>query len=194
MKHTLIILLLILGHELMCFFVQNSALQDICVKKYIKLVKINFNRFIAIILTMGIVNLPTLQQYWSRSWPFQSLTFSILIMSRDWFLLLLKLLHLNNNRRMVPRGQPGHDKIFKVRPFVDSLLKTFQASYKMNRELSLGDAIKVAFHSFNVFPIREYGSTLYVGLARAVSPTNTNFRLTFLLTRLQEALYEDLAV
>ena len=42
--------------------------------------------------------------------------------------------------------------------------------------------------------IREYGSTLYVGLPRAVSPTNTNFRLTFLLTRLQEALYEDLAV
>ena len=42
--------------------------------------------------------------------------------------------------------------------------------------------------------IREYGSTLYVGLARALSPTNTNFRLTFLLTRLQEALYEDLDV
>ena len=41
---------------------------------------------------------------------------------------------------------------------------------------------------------REYGSTLYVGLASAVSPTNTNFRLTFLLTRLQETLYEDLAV
>ena len=33
-----------------------------------------------------------------------------------------------------------------------------------------------------------------VGLARAVSPTNTNFRLNFLLTRLQEALYEGLAV
>ena len=44
------------------------------------------------------------------------------------------------------------------------------------------------------FVIREYGSTLYVGLARAASPTNTNFRLTFLLTRLHEALYEDLAV
>ena len=42
--------------------------------------------------------------------------------------------------------------------------------------------------------IREYGSTLYVGLACVISPTNTNFRLTFLLTQLQEALYEDLAV
>ena len=42
--------------------------------------------------------------------------------------------------------------------------------------------------------IRECGSTLYVGLERAVSPTITNFRLTFLLTRLQEDLYEDLPV
>ena len=32
---------------------------------------------------------------------------------------------------------------------------------------------------FRVIYIREYGSTLYVGFARAVSPTNTNFRLTF---------------
>ena len=48
--------------------------------------------------------------------------------------------------------------------------------------------------TLSVYSIREYGSTLYVGLACAVPPTNTNFRLTFLLTRLQEALYEDLAV
>ena len=34
----------------------------------------------------------------------------------------------------------------------------------------------------------------YVGLARTAPPTNTNFWLTFLLTRLQEALYEDLPV
>ena len=32
--------------------------------------------------------------------------------------------------------------------------------------------------------IRECGSTLYVGLASAIPPTNTNFRLSFLLTRL----------
>ena len=42
--------------------------------------------------------------------------------------------------------------------------------------------------------IGECSSTLYVGLAHAVSPTNINFRLTLLLTQLQEALYEDLPV
>ena len=48
--------------------------------------------------------------------------------------------------------------------------------------------------SCDLFIIRECGSTLYVGLARAVPPTNTNFRLTFLLIQLQVALYEDLPV
>ena len=45
-----------------------------------------------------------------------------------------------------------------------------------------------------IMGIRECGSTLYVGLARVVPPTNTNFRFTFLLTRIQEALYEDIPV
>ena len=58
----------------------------------------------------------------------------------------------------------------------------------------LSNFVYVLVHRNILMYTREYGSTLYVGLARAVSPTNTNFRLTFLLTRLQEALYEDLAV
>ena len=61
------------------------------------------------------------------------------------------------------------------------------SSYKLTRPV-MGTIFLV------IIIIREYGSTLYVGLARAVSPTNTNFQLTFLLTRLQEALYEDLVV
>ena len=38
---------------------------------------------------------------------------------------------------------------------------------------------------------RECGSNLYVGLAHTAPPTNTNFQLSFQLTQLQEALYED---
>ena len=44
-----------------------------------------------------------------------------------------------------------------------------------------------------VITIREC-YTLYVGLAHAVPLTHTNFRLTFLLAQLEEALYEDLPV
>ena len=55
-------------------------------------------------------------------------------------------------------------------------------------------AVNLTYDRYTDISESARGSTLYVGLARAVPPTNTNFRLTFLLTRLQEALYEDLAV
>ena len=45
-------------------------------------------------------------------------------------------------------------------------------------------------HQFLQF-IHQRMLTLYVGLAHAVPPINTNFRLTVLLTQLQEAVYED---
>ena len=68
---------------------------------------------------------------------------------------------------------------------------------KSYRECLKGESItKVQFNFFastNTY-IRVCSSILYVGLAHAVSPTNTNLWLTFLLTRLQEALYEDLPV
>ena len=56
----------------------------------------------------------------------------------------------------------------------------------------LGTIIKVVIINFYI--IRECDSTLNVGLARSAPPTNTNFRLTLLLTRLQDALYEDLPI
>ena len=76
-------------------------------------------------------------------------------------------------------------------------MSSIQANLQSRRRVMVQSplySIGTARIESNDTTIREYGSTLYVGLARAVSPTNTNFRLTFLLTRLQESLYEDLAV
>ena len=80
---------------------------------------------------------------------------------------------------------PPFDFVFDISNLLSYIQNNF--SYELAR-LIMGTIFLV------IIIIREYGSTLYVGLARAISPTNTNFRSTFLLTRLQEALYEDLAV
>ena len=42
--------------------------------------------------------------------------------------------------------------------------------------------------------VRECGSTLYVGFARGVPPTNTNFRLTFFTNPTSGGSLEDLPV
>jgi len=57
-------------------------------------------RFLVLIITMGIVDLPSVQDYWSISWPFQTPRFSKLL-SRNRFLLLLKFLHLADNYKQV---------------------------------------------------------------------------------------------
>ena len=43
-------------------------------------------------------------------------------MAQDRFLALLTVLHLNNNDGKAPRGQPGYDPLFKIRPVGDTLI------------------------------------------------------------------------
>ena len=97
-------------------------------------------RLIVLIITMGIVDLPSLQDYWSTSWPFSSPHFSSLL-SHDRFLLFLKFLHLADNTKQAAKGQPGYDKLFKIRPFMDPLIKTFQEMFVPQQQLSIDEAM-----------------------------------------------------
>lgn len=92
------------------------------------------------IITMGVLDYPTLQRYWSRSWPYSITTFSS-IMSRDRFLLILKFLHLNNNEDQVSRGLPGHDRLFKLRPLIGELIPRFQVAYKLHQEIAIDESM-----------------------------------------------------
>ena len=74
-------------------------------------------------------------------------------------------------------------------------LSIFVIEYSKNTRNELARPVMgTIFLVIITLTIRECSSTLYVGLARTVPPTNTNFRLMFLLTRLQGAVYEDLPV
>ena len=46
------------------------------------IVEEDIKKFLALVIAMGIVNMPDMQQYWSTTWPFTSINFSS-IMSRD---------------------------------------------------------------------------------------------------------------
>ena len=97
-------------------------------------------RLFVLIITMGIVDLPSLKDYWSTSWLFCTPHFSSLL-SRDRFLLLLKFLHLVDNTKQVARDQPGYDKLFKLRLFMDPLIKSFQRMFVPQKQLSIDEAM-----------------------------------------------------
>ena len=62
----------------------------------------------------------------------------IQVMKRDRFSLLLRFLHLNEYKK---KGEPGHDALFKLRPFLTPLITNFQIAYTLNRELSVDESI-----------------------------------------------------
>lgn len=89
---------------------------------------------------MGIKRLPNLEDYWSQdfllgcpelvsSWPYRQ------------FRALLSYLHFNDNNTFIPRGQPGHDRLHKLRPLLDMVAERCKSVYKPERELSLDEAM-----------------------------------------------------
>ena len=114
---------------------------------------------------MSLPNLATLSKYNHKNQPHNH-----------------KLFYMDDNIELMHKCDKNHSCNFT------SFLSA-KENYKM---VKIGDFL--TYQAGCTVYIRECGSTLYVELARTAPPTNTNFRLTFLLTRLQEALYEDLAV
>ena len=60
-------------------------------------------RLIVLMITTGVVDLPSSKDYWSTSWPFCTPHFSKLL-SHDGFFFLLKFLHLADNTKLAALG------------------------------------------------------------------------------------------
>ena len=90
--------------------------------------------FIAIILNMGLVHVPELEDYWKVSWV-SEIPFFSRILSRDRFELIFWLLHVG---RPVPGSQR---KIDKVKSFLNVLLTKFHSSYDMGCNISVDETM-----------------------------------------------------
>ena len=53
----------------------------------------------------------------------------------------MKFLHLNDSAKYIPKWQPSYDSLYKLQPFVDSLLTNFKAAYTLVRELVVDEAM-----------------------------------------------------
>ena len=71
-------------------------------------------------------------------------TFHFQIMKRDRFSLLLRFLHLNDSSQYKKKGEPGHDPLFKLRPFIEPLFTNFQSCYTLSKEVCIDESM-IAF-------------------------------------------------
>ena len=96
--------------------------------------------FIGMLLAMGIHRLPQLEDYWSSH---SLLGAKGIVSGMSWrrFRVLLSCLHIADNSCAIPRGQPGHDKLHKVRPLLDILQSNISKCYHPHREVAVDEAM-----------------------------------------------------
>uniref|UniRef100_A0A8C1XPE6 PiggyBac transposable element-derived protein domain-containing protein n=1 Tax=Cyprinus carpio TaxID=7962 RepID=A0A8C1XPE6_CYPCA len=144
--------------------------------------------------------LSELEDYWAEYWPTATPGFGK-VMSRNRFEMILSFLHFTNNEECVDRGQPGYDRLFKIRPIINLVIPRFSAMYGPSKQLSL-DEMTIAFkgkstlkmynpnkpdkYGYKVFVLSEAKSgyvlqwSMYTGQSR---PNSSDFCATHLIVR-----------
>ena len=97
--------------------------------------------FIGMLLLFGVLKLPQLELYWSKNYLELETPGISEIMPRIRIEQLFRCFRIANNEDHIPLGQPGHDKLFKVRPLLDTLLPKFMVHYNMHQECSIDEAM-----------------------------------------------------
>ena len=106
--------------------------------KWQPVTRLEMEGFFAIILNMGLINLPNIQDYWSTAWTNQ-VPFFFMLMTRERFQMIFWLLHVGHADSQPPR------RIDKFKAFLEPLLENFCANYKPSCNICV-DETMVGFH------------------------------------------------
>ena len=102
-------------------------------------------------------------------------------MSSRRFEVILKFLHLNDSRQQPSRGEPGYDKLYKVRPLLNLVLENFQSMYTPTQSLSIDESMvgfkgRLAFLQYMPKKPQKWGMKAWV-LADGVNGYVWNWKL-----------------
>jgi len=96
--------------------------------------------FLGILCIIGYIKFPSYHSYWNTDSITEMPGFRK-IMSRDRWLLIWEFFHVVNNDLALPSDDPNADKIFKIRPFMELVLKNWQDQYTPSVNVSVDESI-----------------------------------------------------
>ena len=132
--------------DIMTFVVEQSNLyakQVLGEERYAEWEKISvpeLRAYFGFMILMGLYPKPAVRDYWKRD-PFVNYPPISERISRDRFYDIGRYLHFADNTTLVPRGQPGHDRLGKVRPVMEKVSERFLSLYNPHCENSMDEAM-----------------------------------------------------
>ncbi|XP_039300501.1 piggyBac transposable element-derived protein 3-like [Nilaparvata lugens] len=109
-------------------------------EKSINTNKNEIEQFFGIHIMSGVIKVPSYRLYWANVSRFSSIADC---MQRNRFDTLRSNLHVVNNENMLPKSHPDHDRLFKVRPFLNILQQNFRILE--HEEFSAVDEMMIPF-------------------------------------------------
>ena len=128
--------------------------------------------FLGVTVVMGINRLPELELFWSSDEFFGNRGIQT-VFTRDRFKAISRFLHFNNPDEEPSLEDPHRDRLYKVRPIIDYLLGTFQASYNPHQNISVDEGMigfrgRISFRQYMPNKPQKYGFKVWM----AADPTN----------------------
>lgn len=95
-------------------------------------------QLLGIVIYMSVVHLPGRRDYWSSATR-QAFVADIMPVNR--FEEILSLLHAADNALMKEKGEPGYDRLHKIRPLLDNLNENFAKCAEPEAHMSVDEQI-----------------------------------------------------
>ena len=121
--------------------------------------------FFALVVAMGLVVKPALEDYWSMDEVHQTPFFGS-VMTRNRFELIFKFLHAADNDKAKKRGEEGYDPIYRIREMNNRYLDRSRSVYVPERDLALHEATMlwkghVSYRVYNPNKPAKFGVKIY---------------------------------
>lgn len=115
-------------------------------------------RFIGLLLWMGLVQYPSIESYWSKMNIYSNAIKSV--MSRNRFQLLLKTWHFNNNENVTT------DRLQKISPLTNKLIENFKRHFIPNQALCIDETLvpfrgRLSFRQYIKNKRHKFGIKVY---------------------------------
>ena len=95
--------------------------------------------YIGLNIAMGVVNLPNIQDYWTRE-PILQIPWFSTVMSQRKFLTLTHYLHFANNTNSLPCTDPSFDKLWKIRQVIEVIKQRCKEIYSPGKCVSVDES------------------------------------------------------
>lgn len=121
----------------------NLYAEQVLGDKYVEWEKITVEElraYFGFMVLMGLVSLPAIDDYWRRD-PLLHYSPIADRISRKRFREIHRFLHFADNSSLLEHGDPGYDRLGKVRPMIKMLQERFLAVYQPHCENAIDEAM-----------------------------------------------------